>query len=214
VGLEPNPTAESREVGALTSTNLTAESRETSPQNRVTTPPQNRVGEERIEKERKKRGSSSTSVSGGSSTSNTRGENKPASSPPLPGLQDVVAEPKRKAKKASTAKHAGFTAVRDAYFRIFEATKGEKPLDFKPIDGKAINDLLDAVGGDTEKAIAIIDRALRDPFTGTRTTIREIGGNPNKFIKPRTAPTRNGAPKQPPIEGRRWMPDEAEVYES
>lgn len=120
---------------------------------------------------------------------------KPGSSKVPPVSQDPVSDPvvdpgsksapggdagsRAKSSKGKRVIPEGFGELKAHYFAEFERLRGEKPI-FGAIEGKKVKDLLVKVT-DVAKGKQIVTRALTE---WPACTIREIAGNPSKWVGP------------------------------
>jgi hypothetical protein len=99
----------------------------------------------------------------------------------------------------------------DHYFVVFDARRHSKPC-FGSREGKAVNQLLDAVSGDLLRAKTILTNAYADPWWGDKVTILEIVKDPSKFVTAGLPSRANGSgpmrPGRDPRAGNGPQPDD------
>ena len=147
----------------------------------------------------------------------------PNPDPPKPpdgglALSPVERKPAKRARapKPDDEPHPpGHAEVVEAYFGAFEAARGSKPV-FGGAEGTAVRRLLEAVGGDADRAITIVRSAYEPGRFGRDTaTIRTIASDPSRFIgapagRPTTA--RFDPRQQPaPPGAEHWTPNPGET---
>jgi hypothetical protein len=94
-----------------------------------------------------------------------------------------VAKPKKpkaeKVKPLAEPERTGRPELIDHYFAEFERRRGSKPC-FGSREGKAANEVLDAVKGNIDEAKSIVTNAY-DSWWGDKFTILDIAKDPSKF---------------------------------
>ncbi len=118
---------------------------------------------------------------------------------PAPPEPEVAPPPAARVSKPSRPKpeaHPRHADVVAAYFEAFQAAKGEKPP-FDGADGTAVVRLLAKLGGDADRAIAVIRSAYADRFKASSATIRSISADPGRYLGGRAGAPTNGRPVQP-----------------
>jgi hypothetical protein len=93
------------------------------------------------------------------------------------------AKPPRKprAPKPDTPEPSGHREVIDHYFAVFEGRRGVKPA-FGGREGKAVKTLLEALGGDVERAKAAIRTALEPGSWPLNATILDVAKDPSRYL--------------------------------
>lgn len=169
-------------------------------------------------------------VKGSVERAHVKGSDLPAavaSAPSLPFDDDPLAEatkPKPSGASKDKAKpedepSSAHKQVTDCYFAEYEKARGVKPP-FGKREGKSVNELLEKLGGDPDRACRCIRNAFTDPFWRDTATINTIAAEPARFDGNRAAARPQGrkptAMVQPGIAPLNiyQMPDEGEEAES